>query len=257
MIPNNSFFQSVKNSVLSNAHAVAEKLTPVLKESRFAESGVLTPAEFVEAGDLLVAKCPTWSWSGGDPDKRRDHLPSDKQFLITRGVPCRRRAVGLESAWGKSEDEELADGWLKTGETEDQSKEYGEMEEGIASPKAQPAPVAAAPTASSADDDYIDLDAYVEDDVEGEDSAAARPNEAARHDRVEEEDAILRTRTYDLSIMYDKYYQTPRMFLMGYDENGRPLPPVAVFEDIQQDYGKLQSGFTFESTVQTDISRSK
>ena len=240
MIPNSSFFQSVKNTVLSNAHAVAEKLTPVLSESRFAETGVLTPKEFVEAGDMLVAKFPSWSWSGGDPDKRREHLPADKQFLITRGVPCRRRATGLDSAWGKNEDEELADGWLKTGagEREDDSKEYGDLEEHISSPKQEVKTASAVASAPSADDDYIDLDAYVEDDVEGEDAATVRPLDHAGKDATND-DAILRTRTYDLSIMYDKYYQTPRMFLRGYDENGRPLPPAAIFEDVQQDYGKF------------------
>ena len=37
---------------------------PVLKESQFAEKGVLTPEEFVVAGDNLVYKCPTWEWYG-------------------------------------------------------------------------------------------------------------------------------------------------------------------------------------------------
>ena len=31
---------------------------------------------------------------------------------------------------------------------------------------------------------------------------------------------ILQTRSYDLSITYDKYYQTPRLWLYGYDEVG-------------------------------------
>lgn len=34
----------------------------------------------------------------------------------------------------------------------------------------------------------------------------------------EPEDSILPTRTYDLSITYDKHHQTPRMWLFGYDE---------------------------------------
>lgn len=34
----------------------------------------------------------------------------------------------------------------------------------------------------------------------------------------EPEDYILPTRTYDLSITYDKHHQTPRMWLFGYDE---------------------------------------
>lgn len=33
-----------------------------------------------------------------------------------------------------------------------------------------------------------------------------------------EDGEILRTRTYDLNITYDKYYQTPRIWLFGYDE---------------------------------------
>ena len=33
------------------------------------QKGVLTPAEFVSAGDLLVDKCPSWSWEAGDPSK--------------------------------------------------------------------------------------------------------------------------------------------------------------------------------------------
>ena len=32
------------------------------------------------------------------------------------------------------------------------------------------------------------------------------------------ESGVLQTRTYDLNITYDKYYQTPRLWLFGYDE---------------------------------------
>lgn len=47
---------------------------------------------------------------------------------------------------------------------------------------------------------------------------------------------ILSTRTYDLFITYDKYYQTPRMWLAGYDEHGSPLPPSRIFEDISREH---------------------
>ena len=33
-------------------------------------------------------------------------------------------------------------------------------------------------------------------------------------------DGILQTRTYDMYVTYDKYYQTPRLWLFGYDEVG-------------------------------------
>lgn len=32
------------------------------------------------------------------------------------------------------------------------------------------------------------------------------------------EGEIVKTRTYDLHITYDKYYQTPRLWIFGYDE---------------------------------------
>jgi hypothetical protein len=39
----------------------------------------------------------------------------------------------------------------------------------------------------------------------------------------EPEETILRTRTYDLYITYDQYYQVPRFWLVGYDETRHPL----------------------------------
>lgn len=47
---------------------------------------------------------------------------------------------------------------------------------------------------------------------------------------------ILKTRTYDLSITYDKFYQTPRVWLFGYDEQGKPLTGKQILEDIYADY---------------------
>merc|ERR1711907_483074 len=47
---------------------------------------------------------------------------------------------------------------------------------------------------------------------------------------------IVRTRTYDLSITYDKYYQTPRLWLFGYDVYGRPLQPEEIYQDILSEY---------------------
>lgn len=51
-------------------------------------------------------------------------------------------------------------------------------------------------------------------------------------------DKVLQVRTYDVFITYDKYYQTPRMWLFGYDEEKRPLTTTQVFEDVSQDYVK-------------------
>jgi len=39
---------------------VSAQMQGTLKESKFLEKGVLTPEEFVLAGDHLCAKCGTW-----------------------------------------------------------------------------------------------------------------------------------------------------------------------------------------------------
>lgn len=63
----------------------------------------------ISAGDHLIHSCPTWSWAKASDPKRlnkyffvqiivifkihrvRDYLPAEKQFLITRQVPCHQR----------------------------------------------------------------------------------------------------------------------------------------------------------------------
>jgi len=51
-----SVWQYGRNAALG----AAEYMTPVLTQSAFLEKGVLTPDEFVAAGDMLVLRCPTW-----------------------------------------------------------------------------------------------------------------------------------------------------------------------------------------------------
>ena len=58
----------------------------------FKEEGILTIDGLLITGDHLIAQCPSWSWESGKPSKRILLLPSEKQFLITKNVPCLRRA---------------------------------------------------------------------------------------------------------------------------------------------------------------------
>lgn len=54
------------------------------------------------------------------------------------------------------------------------------------------------------------------------------------------EDLRVHTRTYDLHIVYNKYYQTPHLFLIGYDKdaNRKLLSVEEMFEDVSQDNAK-------------------
>ena len=75
---------------------------------------------------------------------------------------------------------------------------------------------------------------------EEDDDAAfvAAPAVAASAGQDDGETNIVLTRTYDISITYDKYYQTPKLWLFGYDESRQPLKPEQVFQDISVDHAQ-------------------
>ena len=58
----------------------------------------------------------------------------------------------------------------------------------------------------------------------------------------EEDDNVLmevsdpNTRKYDLYITYDKYYQTPRFWIFGYNHDNIPLGFQELMEDISSEY---------------------
>ncbi|KAJ3110103.1 E2-like enzyme [Phlyctochytrium bullatum] len=208
---------------------------------------------FVAAGDFLVYKCPTWSWAAGQPSKRRDYLPADKQYLVTRNVPCLKRVKAMEYNGAEEDAEEdlgdndlAGEGWVATHKGRKQTegetiREIDDMDEDVPPPPPEPEvkESTSKPADAAADipnmDDIPDIDEEAElvEAIE-EDDPAALGNATAE----DGDDKILKTRTYDMSITYDKYYQTPRVFLFGYDENRRPLTAQQVFEDISQDHAK-------------------
>ncbi|KNZ60496.1 autophagy-related protein 3 [Puccinia sorghi] len=87
-------------------------------------------------------------------------------------------------------------------------------------------------------DDIPDMDDDLGDAggiVEAEDDATAAPQVDLGQNSPSN---LISVRTYDCLITYDKYYQTPRMWLMGYDEHKRPLTPSQTFADISSDYAQ-------------------
>ena len=88
----------------------------------------------------------------------------------------------------------------------------------------------------------IDLDDIEDDDDDdGANMFAEKKLEeekVADDDDVKQGGLILKVRKYDLSITYDFYTQTPRLWLTGFNEEGNPLSQAEIFEDIAADYAK-------------------
>lgn len=66
--------------------------------------------------------------------------------------------------------------------------------------------------------------------------AAANSNNYFIMNQPEDDGKQSQGRRYDLSITYDFYYQTPRLWLLGYNEGGQLLTQEEIFEDIMAEY---------------------
>ncbi|ODA78549.1 hypothetical protein RJ55_05930 [Drechmeria coniospora] len=228
------------NYIKSTVNTLRDRYTPVSHTSTFRQTGQITPDEFLAAGDYLVYKFPTWSWGQADDDARRvSYLPPDKQYLVTRNVPCHRRldddfagdAGHEEAVVGDGEDfndfkdskprtpgsQSDDDGWLRTGgltssqplkardvRTVDDSGNLGDATD-------------------PDDDDIPDMD-----DDDDDDDAIIRD--------VGSDSKNSGRRAYTLYIVYTPYYRTPRLYLSGYLSTGQPLPPHSMMDDIVGDY---------------------
>ncbi|CDU16560.1 autophagy-related protein 3, putative [Plasmodium yoelii] len=225
---------------------------PIANSSSFIKNGTLTPAEFVDAGDFLTHKFKTWEWREADENRAVPYLPEKKQFLISRNVPCKHRVKDLnnifhnldiiENEWiyPNFEDENNNSDIYEYINIPDLAEKTQNKEEKI--PQIEK---------DNDDEEVIDINNFdMEKDIIKEyDPAAIDPSRL--YLETFGNDNIINIRSYDISITYDKYYETPRIWLFGYNENRHPLKSEEIFEDILSDYS--YKTVTYESHPCTGI----
>jgi ubiquitin-like-conjugating enzyme ATG3 len=211
------------NNVLSG-------VIPILKESCFETHGMLTPEEFVQAGDELVARCGTWSWSRGSDDYIISYLPSNKQFLVCRSVPeqfsSNVNEINQSDGWTdcnfksskKMDIDDIAD--IDNNQEDEinnqddkinnnQDDEINNNQDGEIN--------------NNHDDCWICTDENV-DDCEDIDEMCIVNNDISNINR------------YDISITYNNYYRTPQVWIIGYNPDSSIIHPLNLLNNISSDH---------------------
>lgn len=202
------------------------------------------------AGDHLVHHCPTWNWSSGDESKMKSYLPKDKQFLVTKNVPCQQRCKQMEFSGVERivEDAEGEEGWVTHDTEGDDDSNENTAEMTLDNNKIEEMHSENEKRGDDKDDDdeegeTMDMEDFEEsgmlDNIDPS-VAIVKPVEKPVLSSDAADDSVVHTRTYDLHIVYNKYYQTPHLFLTGYDKdaNRKILTVEEMFEDVSQDNAK-------------------
>ncbi len=213
------------HSIAEYYRSIAKKFMSELKESKFYEKGVLTPREFEFAGDFLTQKCPTWKWASAK--NKVDYLPLDKQYLITT-VRCPKRASEYQIS-SKTTETVIEDDWVEAS-----VNFYNRKKDDIIMDLDQEKPKQ---KLIEIKEDYLDKNNDI--DIVIDESSQPECNDIEIYDDfqvVEVNDNIIKTRTYDVSVTYDFFYQVPRMWLTGYGEDGNLLTDEQIKEDIMIEY---------------------
>ncbi len=85
------------------------------------------------------------------------------------------------------------------------------------------------------DQEAVDMEAFIESGML--DSATVDVDKKSKNVSNKKSESggggeIENVRTYDLNITYDKFYQTPRLWLFGYDESRKALSVDEMYEDF-------------------------
>ena len=208
---------NISHKLFKGYQDIVTRFTPTLKQSKFYTEGILTPDEFILAGDYLVEKCKTWKWYSAKENHFNSSLPKDKQFLLTT-VKSDSRALDFINA-NNTEEIKLEDDWgeedlmLITKEKKENNKKEIDSEINL----------------ENSDD-------INNENNRKEEKEKKEKKEINDFEIIDNDDENDKRRTYDVSVTYDLYYCVPRMWLVGYDSKGRLLTANEMKEDVMPEY---------------------
>lgn len=223
--------QSLKNSVVNMFNNATPAEIP--KTSQFYEKGILTPYEFMEAGDRLILANPIWSWQkAATPLLQEKTLAPEKQFLAAQIISKRRLH---NSGPEVSEIATDKDGWSTIDLLKQDIKDLCFEEE---ENKKQTAPK---------EEEVVELEDIIDSDDEIEDSKPKKSAEKETPAPQKDENY----RVYKVNIIYDRHYLTPRFWLSGVDYLNRPLTKDQIFEEVMGEY--KDKTVTFDKHPHLDV----
>lgn len=218
---------------------IVAAVKPTLKESKFYSDGVLTPEEFVIAGDYLTSKCPSWKWCSADKKFTNKALPKDKQYLKTT-VPSYQRAIEYLKK-NETKEKDVENGWVEAELENKPAKKEGKAVTLEFNDDDEDKKKGIVANVNNDDDDDDGFEIEGAKDTKKEEPKKGDDNDFEIVDDGDEKKneikaEVVKRRTYDVTVTYDFYYCVPRMWLMGYNENGAPLTDEETKEDIMPEY---------------------
>lgn len=200
----------MKREIYEYYKKVINGVTGPMTQSNFQKTGKLTPSEFVEAGDNLIKQFPFWNWMNSSVDYN-DGMPPNKKYLVLSNCYSHERAPDLTLTNDCEIDQ---DGWMITKENIKK--------------------VDTSSVVSSKKDSDLGGWESEEDDFGDFDDSIVFKDENQKNRRI-----------YNLTVIYDKYYSAPRMYLTGYRDHSQPLSKDEMMEDVLSE--------NREKTVTVDI----
>jgi len=199
----------MKKYIFDTYKNVAEQVIPTLKNNNFKLTGMLTPDQFVKAGDHLVYMFPLWKWANTNKKDEVSFMPHNKQMIVMKNIPFYTKNI-------LSDNTDIND-WNIIKEKKNK----------ILSITKKSTTKNSTSTFNDINLNEFEESSLEEEDLEIDDESSIiyNNNNLEKHIKL-----------YDITITYDNYFRTPRIWFFGYTPDGLPLTYEKMTEDISKEH---------------------